>query len=448
MNFKNIIKNIDGNSLIDMIIEKSNEKKNLPLCLFGMFVLKKNNVSIEKGKIMSNIYSTVFKSYTTNTKLDLYEILKKAIIYFIFMNKKIKQNEHINSNELKKDTNEDKLFSKKFNLDTKIKLLFLIFLVIYLFMLMSTVYLWSYLLKQNELASNLAMESLIDYMPYLYQYGFNSNIYYHNNYIKSNKIDIIISNNKTHFDFILNLSIIKKNDNRLPFIFLNKNILFLPVLKNFLSFNNNLLNDDNENFNEEEILKKIKNIDSGIFLINPEDDIINQNNLKDSITFSKKNNQYEFKNLLFPKMKNLWKLTNLLERENKLGNLIDISNIIENFRNRDGTVLNCLSENYGNTFSIIETYNFPKSSDIKEFNNFKNWFLDIWKKKDNIIDSIDKYDFKFYKLTKNELRKSSVIFAIIVLIIFIHLTAHTGGKFLIASLLLNQLLLLKKTYQK
>ena len=75
-----------------------------------------------------------------------------------------------------------------------------------------TLILFSYLIAKNKESANLTKTVITDTLSLIYQYGFNSPIYYSGDYVKSNNIDIVISNHISTIDFGIFLSIINRFD--------------------------------------------------------------------------------------------------------------------------------------------------------------------------------------------------------------------------------------------
>ena len=137
----------------------------------------------------------------------------------------------------------------------------------------------------------------------------------------------------------------------------------------------------------------------------------------------------------------LWVICNLLLKENKMGNIIDITNRIQNFKNIYGSYKNVLTRKFGDTFSIINSYIVPNDNSIKEYDNFKQWFLKIWDKKDNILDIILTKNDKFtYKKLKANIQTSDYILLVFVITLFIYMCINTKGLFCIFALIITYII--------
>lgn len=306
-----------------------------------------------------------------------------------------------------------------------------IILCIFIIMIYSqTILLYSNSLDKLELTLYIK-NNIFDLFCHFYSNGLNSPIYTYGNYIKSNNIDIVIGNHINIIDFALYVSIIKKFDNRNIHSLIKKEILLYPFInslilnKNYLKLNRKIENDiDN-------IKSYINNIDSGIIFFFPEGTVYRDTKHEKAKIYSIDNNYPIFDYTLFPKMKGLYIIINLLKEKNKLGNLISITGVIENFICKNGYIKDLLLKDFGNSYGIINTYKIP---DINDYDQFKNWFLQIWKLKNCEIENYKNYN---YEIIKPKVKNSFYILTIIIMIIFCNLVINTKGSFLFLTLLFN-----------
>ena len=176
----------------------------------------------------------------------------------------------------------------------------------------------------------------------------------------------------------------------------------------------------------------------------PEGTRFSEKKLKISNEYSKKNNLPIFKNTLYPKMKGIWCLINSLKKENKMGNLIDFTHLVPNFKNNRAEISKIVSDNMGNSYTLINTYIVPKDNSINDYDNFKKWFLKIWKIKDNNLNTMNKENFIDYKqLPYNFLHFDRLIMYTSV-IIFIYIICKTKGKIILwGNILLFLIIIIK-----
>jgi hypothetical protein len=276
-------------------------------------------------------------------------------------------------------------------------------------------------------------------LPMIYQYGFNSMIYYNGLYKKTNNIDIIISNHLNGIDFMINVSILRQFDDRDIYFIIKKQLVFAPATGFVLLGSDIILNRKIED-DTEILIKSIRNIKSGIIILFPEGTRYTHKKHEESKKYSIDNNLTIYNNMLYPKMKGLWTICNVLTKENRMGNIIDITTQIEKLKNKDGNIKNILTQNFGNTNSIINSYTVP-SNKIKEYGDFKQWFLKIWDKKESILDIIlTKNDNFIYKKVKSNIKTSDYILLVLVVTLFIYMCINTNGMFLLFSLIISYII--------
>jgi len=165
-------------------------------------------------------------------------------------------------------------------------------------------------------------------------------------------------------------------------------------------------------FNSIILKTKLKDFESAVFLVDLEDN-----------------------NLLDPKVFKIFNLVNVLKEQNKLGNIIDFTNIFEK-----------TNKSLDNMCTIMNSYSVPDNVS-NNLINFYEWFMKtVWDKKREIFMSV-KNDQNIYKNEyKNDIKKSSLILSFIILNVFVYLNYHTKCKFVILSLLVNIYYHFRNTY--
>ena len=336
------------------------------------------------------------------------------------------------------------------------KIIYMLICLIFIISFSQTLLLSSYLIGGQSNTGDLIKNVMYSVCPLLYTKGFNSPIYYSGNYNKTDKIDVIVSNHISSIDFIIFTSLIRRYDDRNIYILLKKDIIFTPGL-GFIMLSaldiklNRKIEDDKNN-----IITTLKKIKSGIIVIMPEGTRYTPEKYKSSQEHSISNNLHVFKNILYPKMKGLWTICNILTKENKMGNIIDMTIMIENLRRKQGNIKQVLTTEFGNTYGIINSYTLPnnivsmileqndKTEDV--YDTFKTWFIDIWKKKDNILD-FNTHEFIYSKLN-TELKSSEYILLVFIVTLLIYLTLHTSGMYLVYSFGISYIITLLSFYIK
>ena len=332
------------------------------------------------------------------------------------------------------------------------KIIYIFVCFIFLISFSQTLTLSSYLIGKQSQMADLSKNIMTSVFPLLYTKGFNSSIYYTGNYIKTDKIDIIVSNHISSVDFMLFTSLIRQYDDRNIYVLIKKNIVFTPGL-GFIALSaldiklNRKIEDDESN-----IIAALKKIKSGIIVIMPEGTRYTPDKYKSSQEYSISNNLHVFKNTLYPKMKGLWTICNILTKENRMGNIIDLTIMIEKLRGKKGYIKQVLTTEFGNTYGVINTYTLPKSyTSVENFNSydtFKTWFIDIWKKKDNILDRIQIPDEFIYSKLNPELKSSEYVLLVFIVSLFIYLILQTKGMYLVYSVGISYIITLLSLYKK
>ena len=318
------------------------------------------------------------------------------------------------------------------------KIVAFIVLIVLIICISQTITLGSYIFGKKYEGANIGKDIIISFLPYLYTYGFDSKIHYDGNYkASSDKVDIVISNHINTIDFAIYLSLIRLFDNRPIYFLFKKSIVFFPGSGFILGSGydvkmNRKLEDDIDNINE-----SINKIKEGIIILMPEGTRYTPEKFKDAQKYSRDNNLPIFNNTLFPKMKGLFTVSNILKKNGRLGNIIDFTIQVENFKNTAAYMNKLMTKPFGKTFNIINTYKISEKA-LENYDIFKNWFLTkIWKKKDLILENIQDIKYYNYKELIPNMKGYEYFILIICITLFFYLTLHTNGLFIPASLLIS-----------
>ena len=312
------------------------------------------------------------------------------------------------------------------------KIIYLIFLYLVIIAYSCMFILGSFPLTLNKESSNYFKVYIRKMLNYIYQNGF-SKIFYSGNYNKSDKIDIVISNHTNSIDFILNAIIIDNFDSRNINYFVKRDTSYIPAFGFVISSSTDILINRNIEDDKDIIIEKINKMKEGVIIIMPEGTRYTPEKQQKAIEYSKKNKLPIFKNTLYPKMKGLWLTINILKSKNKLGNLIDLTASIDNIMGKAAYMPYILGNDMGNTNVVINTYNIPKDNSLEKYDDFKNWFLNIWKNKDNQLDNMNK---KLYKKIPIDINFIYILSIIILIGLFIFLNLNTNFKYLQFSVIL------------
>jgi 1-acyl-sn-glycerol-3-phosphate acyltransferase len=318
----------------------------------------------------------------------------------------------------------------------------IIAIIIYFILAISisqTITLGSYLFGEKNEGVKISKDIILSFMPYIYRYMFNSKIYYDGIYKGSNKVDIVISNHINSLDFNIYLSLIKEFDSK-PFYFIFfKHIVFVPSIGFILGSGKDVKMNRKIEYDIDNINEFISNIEEGIIILMPEGYKFTPEKRIISQKYSRDNNLPIFNNVLFPKMKGLFTIANILKKNNKLGNIIDMTIQADNLKKIDAPLEKLITTELGDSFSVINTYNIPEKH-LDNYDNFKKWFLfNIWQKKDIILDNIHtNYN---YKELKPNIKNYELFILIICLTLFGYLLVHTKGIYLPVSLIISYALM-------
>ncbi len=318
------------------------------------------------------------------------------------------------------------------------KIICIVVLIILLIIVSQTITLFSHLLGKQSEGTNISKDIIASVLPYFYSYGLKSKILYKGDYNITDKVDIIIGNHISTLDFIVYLSIIRLFDHR-PFYFvLKKSIIFVPGAGLILALGkdiklNRKFEDDEDNLN-----KSISKIKEGVLILLPEGTRFTPEKFKESQKYSKENNLQIFNNTLFPKMKGLFTISNILKKYNRLGNIIDFTIQIENFKNVKIYTKDLLKKKLGNTYCIINTYDVPEIL-LDNYDDFKKWFLsDIWEKKDLLLENIQNNNYD--ELIPN-MKGYQYFILIICITLYLYLGFHSYGLFIPISMIYSYYLI-------
>jgi 1-acyl-sn-glycerol-3-phosphate acyltransferase len=323
------------------------------------------------------------------------------------------------------------------------KIVSLIVFFVLVFSIANTITLGSYIFGKETDGANVSKDMILSIIPYIYTYGFNSKILYEGNYNKTDKVDIVISNHINCIDFGIYLSLVRLFDHRPVYFVFKKTIILIPggglILGGGKDIKmNRKLEDDIEN-----ITKAINDIKEGIIVIMPEGTRFTPEKLKLAQEYSKENNLQIFNNILYPKMKGLFIISNILKNNNRLGNIIDFTIEIKNFPKQKIHLKNLLMKNLGDSYSIINTYNIPDNV-LNNYDIFKDWFItNIWIKKDLLLDNIQNINKHTYKEFVPSMKGYEYFILIICVTLFLYLSLHTAGLFIPVSFIISYYIMYK-----
>lgn len=297
---------------------------------------------------------------------------------------------------------------------------------LFLFFLIS-----SQLLIVDKKYANITKNYLMEYTSIIYQLGFNSPIFYSGKFTETDKVDIFVSNHVGTIDFCVMLSIIKKFSQKDIYIIQKKEVLYFPGAGVTQYYANDIFINRDYEKDKDLLEKQINKIKSGIIMIMPEGTRFSLKKKVKADEYCRENNLDIFENTLYPKMKGIYTISNILKKNNKLGNIIDLNIYVEKFHGKDSFTKKLLFQDLGKTFCIIRTY---KGEYIDNYEKYKQWFLQLWKNKDYILSNIDKFKYRQLGI---HMRTSGYIYILLNVVVFLYLSVKSKGIYPVLLILYN-----------
>lgn len=255
----------------------------------------------------------------------------------------------------------------------------------------------------------------------------------------TNKIDIIVCNHISIFDFYLLACYLKEFEIDSYNIVLKNELVYFPGLGYMIFANSNIRlyrNWDQDIKKLEKQLNTIKlNGKKQVILIFPEGTRISDQKIKEGQKFSKLNNLPVYENLLVPKSKGLWFIINKLSNTNKLGRIWDVTLILP----KKLDYSNKLGKSIDDVNAIWREVVLDKN--YKDLNIFKSWLINLWVTKDSLIKNHKKiiYNQIYPKLN---VKLSEKINIVIILLGFFGLLMNKYGRYyLLCSFILSYILI-------
>lgn len=218
-----------------------------------------------------------------------------------------------------------------------------------------------------------------------------------------NLIDIIICNHVSTIDFIIMMAYFQHfNINSYNFVLKNE-ITFVPGIGLVMYASSDIKLNRNWDKDKHIISKQLDNINTTnkqIILIFPEGTRLTQTKLIEAQNYSKNNSIPVYQNMLVPKTKGLWSIINHLKNINKLGNIWDSTLIIPKFIGKSVYISDIIGQSLGNVYCVFKKINIPNDLNIDYFDDFKLWFIDYWKQKDELFNNFNKLIYN--KINLNE----------------------------------------------
>jgi len=258
------------------------------------------------------------------------------------------------------------------------------------------------------------------------------------------KIDVVLCNHVSTIDFLMliyYLNCFQIAGHGMKFI-LWDNLLYKPGIGIILYAQTDIKikrkwEDDREAINKQIDNINVNNNEKQVILIFPEGTRMTSDKLANAQQFSKDNNLPIYNNLQVPKTKGTWTMIKQLNDTNKLGRVWDLSLIMPKYL-RKSCYISDLAEDYklGNVFTILRELDIkPIMNDLSDMTKFKEWFLQMWKDKDNLIDNYKTYSYKKLKINKSKTNNMLIISLLLLSILL--LSTKYGRYYLLAAVIIS-----------
>jgi len=262
----------------------------------------------------------------------------------------------------------------------------------------------------------------------------------------TDKIDILICNHTSTLDFLIIMAYLQEWEiDSYNFVFKNDIIYtpgfgFIMYASPDIKLNRNWEQDKETLGNQ---LDKIKtNGKKQVILIFPEGTRLTEKKLREGQDFSKKNNLPVFDNLMVPKSKGLWFITNHLAQTNKLGRIWDVTLIFPQFLKKSIGYADIFGKSIGNINTIWREVKLPEN--FKDQDNFKKWLMNTWITKDSLMEHHNNIIFNEIYPDTN-IKTSTKLLTIIIIIALIGLLFNKYSRYyMLGSLLLSYVLIIFK----
>lgn len=261
-----------------------------------------------------------------------------------------------------------------------------------------------------------------------------------------NKIDVVICNHTSTLDFLIMMIYFQEFQIDSYNFVLKKDILYTPGFGYVMYSNPDIKLNRNWEQDKETMGKQLDNIKLNgkkqVILIFPEGTRLTEKKLKEGQEFSKANNLPIYENLMVPKSKGLWFITNKLTESNKLGKVWDVTIILPHFLKKTIGITDIFGKNLGDIKLIWREVQLNQN--YQEYEEFKKWLLELWITKDSFMKHHDKIVFKEInpENTISTIDKISII--ILFTILCVVLFNKYGRYYLLGSLILSYILIVFK----
>ena len=247
-------------------------------------------------------------------------------------------------------------------------------------------------------------------------------------------VDVLISNHYSSVDFMLIFYLLNCVNRKDMILLFKKELLYVPVVGSLLNSENYLKMNRSWEKDKNNLEKCIDRLKSGIVVIFPEGTRYSDVNYKKSKKYCLDNNLILNKKLLIPRVKGLFNIISILKKNNKFGNLYDITSVVpeimNNFHKTKYDYVKLFTTDLSISYHYLRKINIPNY--YSDYDIFKNWLYHLWNTKDFFIVNYKNYKYK-QLLGKYESKNIVTCYAIIITYIYLVKTYpyHTGSSFLL-----------------
>jgi 1-acyl-sn-glycerol-3-phosphate acyltransferase len=185
------------------------------------------------------------------------------------------------------------------------------------------------------------------------------------------------------------------------------------------------------------ISNQIDRINNGVIFIFPEGTRFEPKKRDEGQKYAEENNLPNYDYLLVPKSKGFWTFYNLLKEKNKMGKIYDMTIVMQNFVGETAYLNDLTSKETGNIFIINRELKHPEL--YLENSDFKNWLLNEWKIKDDLIKMYQKLVYKKMEIKDNQKNIQLSIILIFVLS-WLFIQKKEFRYYMLVSLILSMLI--------
>ena len=247
------------------------------------------------------------------------------------------------------------------------------------------------------------------------KFGFlkNNNIYITNELQQTKgKVDILMCNHIGSIDMLLIIAILKSFGINNWIAIAKSDLMYFAGFGLQFASGDHIKLDRDWKEDQLSICNQLDKLTEGTLVIFPEGTRFEPEKLKEGQQYSKDNSYPIYNHTLVPKAKGLHAVINHLQKSNKLGSVTDMSIVLKNFFHEKAYMNDLFKKDTGDIFVITREL---KVQILEDQTEFKNWLLNEWKKKDDLIDMHTNLVYQKLQLKRNIMSELvSLLFVIVI----------------------------------